>query len=279
MGSGVSVVIPCLNDAGPLEACLRSLAAQLEPPDEVIVVDNGCTDNSAEIACRFGARVVAEPVPGIPAAAAAGYDAATGAIIARCDADSVLPSDWTRRISAAFSREPDLAAVTGNGRFYALPRPAAVVLSALYLGAYYLAAGAALGHPPLFGSNMALRRSCWLEVREQVHRSDAEQHDDLCLSFHLGPLRRIRLDPRLTAEMSPRAISSRVSLVLRFRRAFHTLSVHWPEQAPAKRWQERLSAVRTRAAGRRLSTGRARSMNRTLSAQQRLRADRRRQSA
>lgn len=251
MGSGISVVIPCLNDAGPLEACLHSLAGQLDPPDEVIVVDNGCTDNSAEVARRFGARVVTEPARGIPAAASAGYDAAAGDIIARCDADSVLPPDWIRRIAAAFSRDPGLAAVTGNGRFYALPRPAAVVLSALYLGSYYLAAGSALGHAPLFGSNMALRRSCWLEVRDQVHRSDAELHDDLCLSFHLGPLRRIRLDPRLAAGVSPRAIASRASLVLRFRRAFHTLSVHWPEQAPARRWQARLAAGRALPADQR----------------------------
>ena len=245
MGSGISVVIPCLNDAGPLEACLRSLAGQLAPPDEIIVVDNGCTDNSAEVAARFGARVIVEPAPGIPAAASAGYDAATGDVIARCDADSVLPADWLRRIAVAFADDPGLAALTGSGTF-ALPRPAAVVLSFLYLRAYYLAAGAALAHWPLFGSNMALRRSCWLEVRNQVHRRDPDLHDDLCLSFHLGPLRRIRFDRQLASGMSPRAIASVASLRLRFRRARHTLSVHWADQAPAQRWQARLAATRRR---------------------------------
>ncbi|WP_139006780.1 glycosyltransferase family 2 protein [Arthrobacter crystallopoietes] len=245
MGSGISVVIPCLNDAGPLEACLRSLAGQLAPPDEIIVVDNGCTDNSAEVAARFGARVIVEPAPGIPAAASAGYDAATGDVIARCDADSVLPADWLRRIAVAFADDPELAALTGSGTF-ALPRPAAVVLSFLYLRAYYLAAGAALAHWPLFGSNMALRRSCWLEVRDQVHRRDPDLHDDLCLSFHLGPLRRIRFDRQLASGMSPRAIASVASLKLRFRRARHTLSVHWADQAPAQRWQARLAATRRR---------------------------------
>ena len=245
MGSGISVVIPCLNDAGPLEACLRSLAGQLAPPDEIIVVDNGCTDNSAEVAARFGARVIVEPAPGIPAAASAGYDAATGDVIARCDADSVLPADWLRRIALAFDDDPELAALTGSGTF-ALPRPAAVVLSFLYLRAYYLAAGAALAHWPLFGSNMALRRSCWLEVRDQVHRRDPDLHDDLCLSFHLGPLRRIRFDRQLASGMSPRAIASVASLRLRFQRARHTLSVHWADQAPAQRWQARLAATRRR---------------------------------
>ncbi|EMY32647.1 family 2 glycosyl transferase [Arthrobacter crystallopoietes BAB-32] len=265
MTPAVSVVIPCLDDAGPLEACLDSLVGQLDPPFEVIVVDNGCTDDSAEVARRFGARIVHEPVRGIPAAAAAGYDTATGDVIARCDADSVLPPDWTRRLAAAFALEPDLDALTGHGTFYALPRPAAVVLSQLYLGAYRLAAGAALGHRPLFGSNMALRRSCWLEIRDQVHRSDPELHDDLCLSFHIGPLRRVRFDRALDVGISPRAIASWPNLVRRFRRALHTLSVHWAQQPPAQRWQSRLSVGRRspgwRRPGRRIqiADGRGRS--------------------
>jgi len=263
MTPAVSVVIPCLNDAGPLEVCLASLAAQLDPPLEVIVVDNGCTDDSAGIARRFGARVVEEQVRGIPAAAAAGYDAAAGDVIARCDADSVLPPDWTRRIAAAFAQEPDLAALSGHGTFYALPRPAAVVLSQLYLGSYRLAAGAALAHPALFGSTMALQRSCWLDIRDQVHRSDPELHDDLCLSFHVGPLRRIRFDRTLAAGISPRAIATWPNLARRFRRAFHTVFVHWQQQPPWQRWQTRLSADGSGCAHR------VRSAPRTLPADQR----------
>lgn len=78
----VSVVIPCLNDAAALETCLSSLARQSLQPFEIVVVDNNSTDSSAAVARRFGARVVPEPVPGIPAAAATGYDAAQGQIIA-----------------------------------------------------------------------------------------------------------------------------------------------------------------------------------------------------
>ncbi|WP_290186497.1 glycosyltransferase family 2 protein [Corynebacterium glaucum] len=58
----VAVVVPCLNDAALLKRCLRSFAAQSSPPEHVIVVDNGSTDNSAQVvATDFGAQVVREP--------------------------------------------------------------------------------------------------------------------------------------------------------------------------------------------------------------------------
>lgn len=68
----VSVVIPVRDDAEELEKCLALLARQSVRPFEVVVVDNGSTDASAEVARRWGAVVVVEPRPGIPAAAATG---------------------------------------------------------------------------------------------------------------------------------------------------------------------------------------------------------------
>jgi glycosyltransferase involved in cell wall biosynthesis len=72
----VSVVIPVRDDAGHLRACLRALAGQTVAPDEIVVVDNASSDDTAEVARAAGARVVREPVVGIPAAACTGYDAA-----------------------------------------------------------------------------------------------------------------------------------------------------------------------------------------------------------
>jgi glycosyltransferase involved in cell wall biosynthesis len=236
----VSVVVPCLDDAGPLAVCLASLARQWQAPLEVIVVDNGCRDGSRAVAARFGARVVTEPVRGIPAAAAAGYDAARGGIIARCDADSVLPPDWIRRIAAQFAGDPGLAALTGPGSFYGLPGPLRPAASGLYMHGYFWAMGAALGHYPLFGSNLALRGSCWHSIRDRVHRADPEMHDDVCLSLHLGPAARIRYDRSLRVGISARALAGWRNLRRRFRRAFHTLAAHWPEEFPWRRWGRRL---------------------------------------
>lgn len=97
----VSVVIPVRDDAGHLDRCLRALAVQTSPPWEVVVVDNGSTDDTPAVARAHGARVVPQPRVGIPVAAATGYDAARGEVIARLDADSVPPPDWVARVVEA----------------------------------------------------------------------------------------------------------------------------------------------------------------------------------
>ena len=79
----VTVVIPCRNDAGFLDACLTALAAQTRPADRVVVVDNASTDASAAVARRHGADIVSESRIGIWPAAARGYDEA------RHDADII----------------------------------------------------------------------------------------------------------------------------------------------------------------------------------------------
>jgi hypothetical protein len=239
----VSVVIPVKDDAVALERCLNLLARQTVAPLEVVVVDNGSRDASAEVARRHGARVVTEPMPGIPAAASTGYDAARGDLIARCDADSLPEADWLARIVAAMAAEPFTDALTGTGRFYDVPRWSGALLGRSYLGSYYLLVHLALGHTPLWGSNMALRRRTWHEVRHLVHREDAELHDDIDLSFALGPHHRVRYDAGLSVGVSGRSLRGGRQVRRRFRRAFRTMEVNWRRSPPWLRWQARLSGT------------------------------------
>jgi hypothetical protein len=85
----VSVVIPAYNAARYLAQTLQSVSDQWSPPGEVIVVDDGSTDATAEIARSFGARVLSLTNAGPSAARNAGTRAANGEYIAFLDADDV----------------------------------------------------------------------------------------------------------------------------------------------------------------------------------------------
>lgn len=236
----VSVVIPVRDDATALDRCLQLLAQQTLPPTEVIVVDNGSSDASASVAARWGAVVVPEPHVGIPAAAATGYDAARGDIIARLDADSRPGPAWVETAAELMASDPDLDAVTGTGRFHDLPRGTRTITSTGYLGAYYVLGQLALGHPPLWGSCMALRRAAWHDVRTDVERRDPEVHDDLDLAFRLGPRRKTRLVARWHVGVSARSLHGRAQRRRRMARAWRTLHLNWAVAPPWTRWSLRL---------------------------------------
>lgn len=239
----ISVVIPVKDDAPLLERCLAALDGQTVRPLEVIVVDNGSVDDSRSVARAHDARLLDEPVPGIAAASSTGYDAAIGTVIARCDADTVPPPDWLERIAVAFAADPALAALTGPGRFYGVSRTVAALGAVLYMRAYFVIMGVALGHAPLFGSNAAFRSSAWREVASDVHRHDLGMHDDVDLSVHLGPGRRIRYDRRLVVDVSGRPLVDTAGMGLRARRGVRSIVEHWPEQLPPYRWFARIAAT------------------------------------
>ncbi|WP_169581801.1 glycosyltransferase family 2 protein [Microbacterium thalassium] len=237
----VSAVIPVKDDAGNLAECLRALSAQTRAPDEVIVVDNRSSDDSARVAAVTGARIVRCDEPGIPAASAAGYDAATGDIILRLDADCRPSPDWVEHMVRAFEAAPDIGAVTGGSRFVDGPPWLRAPLAAVYLLAYSAATAPALGHLPLFGSNMGLRRAVWLDVRSSVHRSDPEVHDDLDLSFHVGARHTIRYRRGLRMGMSMRPFGDAGAFGRRMVRGLRTVVMHWPHDFPPWRWARLLA--------------------------------------
>jgi glycosyltransferase involved in cell wall biosynthesis len=222
----ISVVIPSLNDAEMLAECLRALAAQSRVPDEIVVVDNGSTDNTAEVARAGGARVVTETLRGTMPATSAGLDTATGDVIGRLDADSVPPTDWVERIEQAFTTDPGLAALTGPGNFYGRSRFKNWVGQNVYIAGYFWFMKLLLGHPPLFGSNLALSREAWQRLRLTVHRELRELHDDLDLAYHLEPDMRVTYDPTLRVGVSARPFSSWRGLGRRLWWAYTTIRLH-----------------------------------------------------
>lgn len=210
--STVSVVIPCWNDADLLRECLKSLAAQTVAPYEVIVVDNASTDATAEVAASFGARVVHEPVRGILKASSTGFEAATGEIIGRLDADSVPGPDWVERVSTLLSEDAPPAAVVSDGEFVGGTSAVRWFGRRVYLGGYFRAMAVLLGQPPLFGSNMAMHRSAWERVRPALDVSARAVHDDLYMSIRLPAEIRVIYEQDLAVTISARPFASPLSL-------------------------------------------------------------------
>ena len=89
----VDLVLPCLDE----ERALPWVLGRVPDGIRAIVVDNGSTDRSAEVARELGAFVVTEPRRGFGAAANAGLEAADAAYVAFCDADASLdPAELPR---------------------------------------------------------------------------------------------------------------------------------------------------------------------------------------
>ncbi|MEP6591916.1 MAG: glycosyltransferase family A protein [Gemmatimonadota bacterium] len=107
MESGrVTVVIPAFNAAASIERAIRSAQAQLRVPDEIIVVDDGSGDATAELAAASGVRVLRQVNAGPGAARNAGIAASDSEWIALLDADDAWrPNRLTRQLASAIPRD------------------------------------------------------------------------------------------------------------------------------------------------------------------------------
>lgn len=183
----LSLVIPAYNEAVHLKTCLDAIAAQIDMPDEVIVVDNNSTDDSAAIAATYSfVRVLHEQKQGISHARNRGFNATRSAIIGRIDADTILPPDWVSRVRQFYQKsEHQSHALTGGGYFYnvRLPRLNGWILGqiAFRMNRFIMS------HYILWGSNMALPKNLWKAVKKDVC-SRQDIHEDLDLAIHLHRL-------------------------------------------------------------------------------------------
>lgn len=180
----ISLVIPAYNEESHLPECLEAALNQSVPFWEIIVVDNNSTDKTAAVAgCHEDVRVLHEAKRGIVHARNRGFNAATGNIIARIDADTVLPSDWAAHISEFYKNPVHASAAwTGGGEFMDVSFPRLV--NATYRFLAFQSNQLLIGHPTLWGSNMALPADLWRKVASSTCTQHG-MHEDLDLAIHL----------------------------------------------------------------------------------------------
>lgn len=113
----VSVIIPAYNEAAGIAATVTSMAESAYPGRlEIIVVDDGSTDDTAVIARSLGipyVHVITQPNSGKPGALNTGIDAAQSEVLVMVDGDTVFEPDTIERLVAPM-RDPRVGAVSGN---------------------------------------------------------------------------------------------------------------------------------------------------------------------
>ena len=102
-----SLIVPALNEEQNIRKCLVSLLNLDYPPErlEILVVDNGSTDRTAEIVKSFPVQYIREERRGSPFARNAGIRASQGEIVASTDADCIVSRGWLRELARVFDEE------------------------------------------------------------------------------------------------------------------------------------------------------------------------------
>ena len=197
MSLTITTIVCAYNESRLLPGCLYSLRSQTRPPDDILVINNASTDETADVARAVpGVRVIDEPSKGLVVARETARRAAHTDIVAYIDADCRVPIDWLRRIEARFERSHAPIAVTGPYRFYdwdwsgrALLRTYDFLIAPPTHAAVHhvLGAGAIL-----YGGNFAVRRDALAAIGGFDRRIEFHG-EDTNLGRRLTPIGRIAL--------------------------------------------------------------------------------------
>ena len=122
----LSIVIPVYDNAAGLAECLRALTPTAGAAPEIIVVDDGSTDDTAAVASSFAVRLLRlERNSGAGTARNHGARVATGDVLLFVDSDVVVAPDTVSRVTRIFEDRPEVAAVFGS--YDAVPRAPGLV--------------------------------------------------------------------------------------------------------------------------------------------------------
>lgn len=223
----LSVIIPAYNEEAYLAACLRCASAELQAnaergPFEIIVVNNGSADRTAEIAAGFPrVRVVHEPRKGLTWARQCGLNEAKGEILAFIDADTRMPVGWLERMLDAYESGNRVVCVSGPYVYYDLSgaKKALVRLYWLLLAKpmYWLTRYMAVG------GNFAARKDALLRIGG-FDTTISFYGEDTNIARRLSCAGNVVFDMRLVMETSARRLRAEGFISTGLRYALNFLS-------------------------------------------------------
>ncbi|MDB5190302.1 MAG: hypothetical protein JWN49_628 [Parcubacteria group bacterium] len=198
----ISLVIPAYNEEAYLGACLEAVQKHAQGKfKEILVVDNNSTDRTAEIAKSFpGVNVVFEEKKGLVQARQCGFENAHGTVIAYIDADTRLPKGWVEQIEEQFTRDPNLACLSGPYQYYDISPLHQCVVTFWYWCAR--PTYRALGYMAT-GGNIALRRSV-IEKMNGFDTSIAFYGEDTDIARRAHTFGRVMFTSKFTMPTSAR---------------------------------------------------------------------------
>ncbi|MBC2641549.1 MULTISPECIES: glycosyltransferase family 2 protein [unclassified Rhodococcus (in: high G+C Gram-positive bacteria)] len=212
----LTVVIPAYNEEATIGRALDALVAQADQIDEIIVVDNNCTDDTVAVAQAHEAagkiRIITEELPGLIPARNAGIAAAKTPIVARIDADTIVQPGWAQAIREFFATaDAGFGAALGPFEQYDMPLQGVQRFMVRVASDTKKDAGIQEARG-VYGANMAVRKTAWETILPALHEGRGIWEDsDISLSLH-GAGIKIAMLPGMKVQVSGRRmLSSRKS--------------------------------------------------------------------
>ncbi|WP_165065753.1 glycosyltransferase [Marisediminicola senii] len=242
----VSVVIPAWNEEARITRCIAAVLAQTRAVHEIIVVDNLSTDRTAARVLRMMVEHPDAPIrllaqddeQGLVPTRNVGLDAATGDIIGRIDADTMLEPTWCAQLVELMS-SPAVDAATGPVSYYDMPFVSVSAGQRIDDRARRVLLGLGREYPFVFGSNMALRATAWRSIRSQCCTDEGDlMHEDIDVAIHLHRAGlTVAYCPELIASISARRLDTSPgqfsSYIARFDRTYRAHGIaRWYLRAP-----------------------------------------------
>lgn len=233
----LAIIIPAYNEASVIEKCLLSCLEQTVAADEILVVNNNSSDDTAKIVRAFirmhpegNIRLLNQnKLQGLIPTRNDGFAQAASDIYGRIDADSLIDPTWVEQVKLSFARNKKLAGLTGPVRYHDMPA------GRVSLKADERIRGAldrmSRKYKFLFGSNMAVRASAWEAIKDDTCL-DAEDvmHEDIDIALHLSEHGlKISYNPKMVGGMSARRLEDSpwefYNYIMRYERTFRAHGV------------------------------------------------------